>query len=383
MNPIGIAGLERLTHAAIPPCVSIYLPPSPIAEQARSDGLRLRAALDAADGELRTLGIPQRVREEVLAPGRARATRPDPGPRPGNGNVLFLWRGGSRSLELPTPFGELVVVGDRLHVRPLLERAVAPDRFVLLSIRERGVRLYAGDRDGLAPMPADDVPQELRDVVGYDHRPASLQLHSQGPRAGAVARTAVFHGQGAGVDDHADERTRYLRAVDRALVQALRGMRCPVVLAAAEPVATAFRRLSRIPGLLETGVPQAAAPGHEAALHARAWPLVRDQLGGATRRLVDRVRQGLGTGLVIQQSDAVLDAAEEGRIAYLLCAADRALWADPDAPGQPHAARQPGDLDVIDVASTETLQHGGEVRFVESSAMPTDGSPLAAVLRKP
>ncbi|MGA1526103.1 MAG: hypothetical protein ACO4CZ_19230, partial [Planctomycetota bacterium] len=76
-------------------------------------------------------------------------------------------------------------------------------------------------------------------------------------------------------------------------------------------------------------------------------------------------------------------AGEEGRIAYLLCAADRALWADPDAPGQPHAARQPGDLDVIDVASTETLQHGGEVRFVESSAMPTDGSPLAAVLRKP
>lgn len=383
MNPIGIAGLERLTRAATPPCVSIYIPATPIAEQARAERLLLRGALDEADDELGRLGTDRRTREELLAPGRTLAARRDREPLPGTGLVLFLWKGGSRSLETGTPRERLVVVGQRLHVRPLLERAVAPDRFVLVSIRERGVRLFSGDRDGLVPMASDDVPQELREVVGFDHRPTSLQMHSQGPRAGAGARSAVFHGQGAGVDDHADERTRYLRAVDRALVPALRGMRCPVVLAAAEPVATTFRRLSGIPGLLATGIPQAAAPGAESALHARAWPLVRDQLGRATRGLVDRVRQGLGTGRVIQQPDAVFRAAVEGRVADLLCATAACLWADPENPTQLHTAREAGDLDLIDMSAVETLRHGGEVRFVDKDDMPTDGSPVAAVLRRP
>jgi hypothetical protein len=383
MNPIGIAGLERLTRAAIPPCVSIFVPPSPVAEQTRAERLMLRSALEAADTELTTLGVQKRGREELLAPGRALVARPDREPLPGHGIALFLWRGGSRSIETQTPSEPLVVVGDRLHVRPLLERAVAEDRFILASIREHGVRLFSGDRDGIAPMPADDVPQELREVVGYDHRPANLQMHSQGPRSGAVTRTAVFHGQGAGVDDRADERAQYLRAVDRALVLALRGTNCPVVLAAAEPVATAFRRVSKIPGLLDTGIPQAAAPGQEAALHARAWPLVRDKLGGTARRALDQVRQGLGTGRVIQQPDAVVLAAGEGRISHLLCASGRNLWAAPRTPGKPHSVRGAGDLDMVDVASVETLRHGGEVYFVQGESLPTDDSPFAAVLRKP
>ncbi|MDA0933091.1 MAG: hypothetical protein O3C51_06505 [Planctomycetota bacterium] len=383
MNPIGIAGLERLTRAATPPCVSIYVPGTPIAEQARAERLLLRAALDDADEELQKLGIDKKTREEVLAPGRALAARHDREPLPGRGIVLFLWRGGSRSLETWTPPERLVVVGRRLHVRPLLERAVAPDRFVLVSIREGGVRLFGGDRDGLVPLPSDDVPQELREVVGFDHRATSLQMHSQGPGAGAGARSAVFHGQGAGVDDRADERTRYLRAVDRALAPAIRSMRCPVVLAAAEPVAATFRRLSGIPGLLATGIPQAAAPGAESALHARAWPLVRDQLGGATRALVGRVRQGLGTGRVIQQPDAVFQASIEGRVADLLCDSSGHLWADPGSPAHVHATREAGDLDLIDIAAVETLRHGGDVRFVEKGGMPTDDSPIAAVLRRP
>lgn len=383
MNPIGIAGLERLTRAATPPCVSIYVPPAPIAEQARADRLQLRAALDEAEAELDSIGIDKRAREDLLAPGRALAARQDREPLPGSGIVLFLWKGGSRSLETRTPPQKLVVVGPRLHVRPLLERAVAPDRFALLSIRERGVRLFSGDRDRLVPMPADDVPRELRDVVGYDHRATSLQMHTQGPRQGGGARTAVFHGQGAGVDDHAGERTRYLRAVDRALVPAVRSMRCPVVLAAAEPVASAFRNLSEIPGLLPAGIPQAAAPGAESALHARAWPLVRDQLGTASDKLADRVREGLGTGRVIQQPDAVVTAAREGRVADLLCAADRSLWADPTHPTVVRSTRAAGDLDLIDIAAVETLRHGGEVRFVDAARVPTDGSPIAAVLRRP
>lgn len=384
MNPIGIAGLERLTRAATPPCVSIYLPASPTAEQARSDRLQLRAALDEAELELSKLGATKRERENLLAPGRALAARRDREPLPGHGIVLFLWKGGSRSLEAHLPLNRQVVVGARLHVRPLLEQAVAPDRFVLVSIHEHGVRMYAGDRDSLLPMPSDDIPQELREVVGYDHRPASLQMHSQGPRSGAMTRTAVFHGQGAGVDDRAEERTRYLRAVDRALVHTLRSVRCPVVLAAAKPVATSFRNVSRIPYLLATGIPQAATPGDEASLHARAWPLVREQLGGATQRLVELVQQGLGTGRVIQQPDAIVTAAVEGRVSHLLCARDRSLWSDHAAKTQPDETdRRPGDLDLLDIASVETLRHGGEVRFVTAAEMPTDGNPMAAVLRKP
>ena len=96
-----------------------------------------------------------------------------------------------------------------------------------------------------------------------------------------------------------------------------------------------------------------------------------------------RYRQLAGTGRTALDPREILPAAYHGRVELLFVAVGRQQWGDYD-PGtrqvQVYSEAQPGSFDILDLAATQTLLHGGAVYAVEPAEVPEEAD-LAAVFR--
>src|SRR5690606_37334669 len=296
--------------------------------------------------------------------------------RQSDGLAILLAPGRHLMYRLPIAFREQVIVADRPHVKARCSMLDGDGRFLVLTLSQSAVRLFEGGREGLRPIDIESIPHRLRDVVGYDFEQKTLQFRSGKSGTTGFRRGTLFHGHGEGDDDRQEEVVKFLRAVDDGLNELLPGNHAPVVVAAVEKTASAFRRLTRLPNVLDdgpTGNFDHLAP-HE--LHARVWPFVEGRFRAEREAAADLVREGLGTGRVVQRIEEVVRAAVDGRVDVMFAATDVERWGrfDPKtrAVTVRNGQREPGDVDLVDLAVGHVLVTSGKVFAVPAAEIPGD-----------
>lgn len=383
MSVLSVDGLKAIVRGSKSPCVSIYMPTHRMGKQTAQDPIRLENLIKEAARQLEALGYDSRAENRVLGPARALVQDTGFWPFQSDGLAILSWDGGHAVHRVPLSFSELCVTGDRPHLKPLLPMIGGDGRFFVLALSQNAVRLFEGSRDGLRGMDLHDIPKNLSEVVGYDVEQRALQFRTPGPASstGGGMRGALFHGHGAGADDQKEEIGKFLRAVDDGVRGLLNGQPGPVVLAAAEPVASMFRQVTKLQDILPDG-PAGNFDGHDGReLFDRTWNHVAPRFDRERARVADLVREGLGTGKAIQRIEEVVSAAREGRVDAMLAATDAFRWGVAGESVAVHKDRQPGDVDLVDVAAAECLLHGGTVHAVRADEVPGDRAVVAAVLR--
>jgi hypothetical protein len=186
-----------------------------------------------------------------------------------------------------------------------------------------------------------------------------------------------------GSQDEQDNVLRYFWLVDRGLQGAVKHNSIPMVLAAVERLYPIYKEANTYPHLLGEGItgnPEGVSPDD---LHRQAWALVEPHFRREQEKAAARYRQLAGTGRTANDLSEIVPAAYHGRVECLFVAVGRQQWGDYD-PGTSqvsiHPEPQSGDFDVLDLAATQTLLHGGAVYAVEAAAVP-DAALLAAILR--
>lgn len=118
-------------------------------------------------------------------------------------------------------------------------------------------------------------------------------------------------------------------------------------------------------------------------LREKAWAIVEPVILQAQQQTAASYRDFANTERTSNNSSEIVPAAYYGRVASLFVANDQEQWGSFDPASdtlQIHEPAQPGDEDLLDLAATQTLLHGGSVYAVDQSDMP-DEAPLAAVFR--
>ena len=247
------------------------------------------------------------------------------------------------------------------------------------------VRLYEGSRFGLSAIDdLEGVPKSLADALKYDEQEKQLQFHTgTGVSAGKTGRAAMFHGQGVGTDDSKDRILRYFRQIDQGLRDFLREEQAPLVLAGVDYLLPIYKEVNTYQHLLNgkiTGNPEGVNIDE---LHRQAWSLVQPHFQQEQQKAAARYRQLAGTGKTANDPREIIPAAYHGRVDLLFVSVGRQQWGDYN-PGTSqvhlHPEAQPGSFDILDLAATQTLLHGGAVYAVEPGEVP-DESNLAAVFR--
>jgi DNA-binding response OmpR family regulator len=376
-----VEDLRDLISAGEAPSVSIYMPTSSAGPETQQNPIRLKNLITEAENRLIDLGVRTRevqgllggLHQQVTTGGVFRESR-DPG------LAIFVCPGFARFHRLPLHFDELVVTGDRFHVKPLLPLLTGDGHYFVLAISQNEIRLLRGTRDTVTEVELEDVPRGLAETLKFDVAERQLQHRMAGaPHTGR--QPAVFHGHGGLKDVSRSNLTRYFHQVDDGLQKILRGERAPLVLAGVDYVRSAYAEISDYPGLAEDGINGSPDEVDPTELHAAAWEIVRPHFARIREEASARYKELVQTGKASDGIEAIVPAAFHGGVDTLFVAVGRQVWGvfDPERNTVAvHPEKQPGDDDLVDFAAVHTLLNGGEVFAGE--AVPS-GTPACAVFR--
>jgi hypothetical protein len=361
--------LKALAAHRDDPCVSIYLPTTPLTQETDRDRIELKTLAKQALRQLTEAGA-DKSRVTAVAEHLDDLVDDDE-----------FWRFQAHSLavlatpdhvhtfRVPNALSSTVVVADRFHLKPLLRAATFPNDGYVLALAEGAVRLVEVSADlpaaavRVAGMPKD-APSALGKASLNDRSPSRRIQGSEGKKV---------------------RLTQYARKVDAALRGVLAGREVPLILAAAEPLASIYRSVNTYPHLVAptlSGSPEELA---DAELAARARAVLDDvyraEIAAWVALFAARENQGRATTDVAHAARA----ATIGAVDSLLVDIDAVVPGTvDDADGSVTFAAEPGagSYGIVDEIARRTLLGGGRVLAVRQADIP-GGKQLAAILRYP
>lgn len=348
-------------------CVSLYLRTTPLSQEAEASRTELANQFRTARDQLESNGFDKRRLSDLAAHIDDLHDDDDFWRLQANSLAVLATPENVRTYRLANTLTPRVMVSDRYHLNPLMRALTFPNAAFVLHLSENTARLIEVFPD-LAP--AELKPPGMpRDAASAVHKSTLNDRAPSGRIQGAEGQNVRLR--------------QYARQVEAALRPVLGGRDTPLILSAADRMASIYRSINHYPNLLDDHLSTTTdrTTNEEMATAARS---VLDRLNS---RLVsdvrDRYEARASQGLATDELSDVARAATFGAIDTILVDMDGDIPGTMDEQsGALALARQAGadTYDVVDEISARTIAHGGQVFSVRAADMPSK-SPVAALLR--
>lgn len=369
-------------ESVMPPCISIYLPTHRRHPENQQDAIRFRNLVKEAQASLQQQYSPADI-ESVLAPFRALLEDESFWHNTRDGLAVLGAREFFRVYKLQRPVDVLVVVSDSFHTKPLTKLMQSSERYQILGLSRKSVRLFEGDRDSLDEVElAAGVARSLEDALGTELTPAQSNVGTYGSFGSGSA--GVHHGQGGRSDEVDKDDERFFRVVDRdILAHHSRQAGLPLILATLPEHRDGFHRISHNPQLLAHGIDVSPEAVTLDELRARAWQVVEPFYTERLKAQLEQFGTARANGLGGETLQTVAEAVVTGRVATLLIDGDRVVpgRVNPET-GEVILAdlARPDVDDVLDDLASLARRRGGKVFVVPGDQLPVE-SGVAAIYR--
>ncbi|MFG1402836.1 baeRF11 domain-containing protein [Xanthobacter sediminis] len=361
------AQIEKLAAYRGSPAVSIYLRTTPNTQETKADRIELKNLLKTALGELEAVDTAKRSLWPIQEGIEALVEDDAFWVTQANSLAIFATPDRVRTFRLPNKLANAVEVSDRFHIAPLIRSVTFAHEAYVLAIGVGRARLIEVSAD-LPPhhVPVHGMPHNFSDALG---RRSHLERDS-GMRSGeGTSESALL--------------TRYARIVDQSLRAVLTGDERPLVIAAAEPMASVYKSVSSYPHVAEGVISGSADDTPDHALAEAARKVLDEVYAGQIHDFgalyAAREVQGRATTDVAQAARAATFGAVDtlmvdmdSTLTGLVGEEDGAVTFD----SKPDAV----NYGIADEIVRRTLQAGGRVLSVRRADLPGNGD-LAAILR--
>ncbi|MBV9686394.1 MAG: hypothetical protein JO096_04185, partial [Alphaproteobacteria bacterium] len=308
--PSDIAALATFRGAG---CVSIYLRTTPVTPQAQGDPIELKNLARRAAEQLQAAGTDKRSCAAIAEQLDDLVDDHEFWRFQAHSLSIFVTPQNLRTFRLPNALQPLVIVSDRFHVKPLLRSVSFPQSCYVLALAQKSVRVIEVSPDlPSTAIRVDGIPEDAgRAVQGAGE--ASDWPKSPRPRLRASAGTRGAGGHWPSGRIQAAEGQKMLlrqfaRQVDKALRPVVTGGSVPLVLAAADPLASTYRSVNSYPHLAAATIEGNPEAMTEAQLGDRARAVLdgiyRDELTAWRTLFEARANQGRATTDIAQAARA-------------------------------------------------------------------------------
>jgi hypothetical protein len=383
VNTLDIDHAAGLWDKCDPPCLSLYQPTHRNHPDNQQDPIRFGNLVKTLEDSLRQ-HYPNDEVQPLLAPFRALADDRGFWNQTLDGLAVLGAKGSFRVYKLQRTVAEQAVVANSFHIKPLLRILQSADRYQVLALNRREIKLFEGNRDALDEIElAEGVPRTLTGALGDE---LTEPRHTVAAYGGVGSgRPAMHHGHGGKEAEVDSDAERFFRAVDRAVLKHhSKPSGLPLILAALPEHHDMFHSVSHNPLLVRESIdihPDALSSIDE--LRRRAWHVIEPRYLARLAALVEKFGDARSKGLGDDDVAQVARAAAGGRVATLIIEAGREI------PGRIDAVtgdvtfgglRHPEHDDVLDDLGELALKMGGNVVIAPAERMPTDTG-VAAIYR--
>lgn len=373
--------LKTLMSKQNGPCVSMFMPAYRAGAEIQQNQIRFRNLLREAEEKLIATGCRATEAKALLEAAQGLSGNIPFWRQQNGGLAIFISSGVFRNYSLPMNFDELIVVADRFHVNPLLPALSGDGRYYILTLSQKGSRLYEGTKQNIREIQLETIPKNLAEALQYDELEKQIRFHRGTSRGGE--RGSMMSGGGAELDDAKENISKYFRQIDRGLHDLLKDERVPLVLAGVDYLFPIYREVNTYPYLMEDGIPGNPKGINADQLHKLALEIARPYFQKAENDAIAQYRQSSGTGLTSSDIKEITRAACDGRVGLLFIATGNRQWGTfhPESKDmQLHQKMEPGSEDLLDFSAIQTLLNSGTVYSLPQDKMPDD-KPIAAVFR--
>lgn len=383
---------EQLYQLASPAnglCISLYLPTHIVGRAIQQDRVRFKKLLSKAGAELRHLGMSPVETEAILQPAHNLIPQSLFWQHQRHSLAVLLAPASLQTHRLPYRCKQLIVVSNSFHIKPLIPLVHADDRFHVLAVSQKDVRLFSGTRYAIEEIIIEGKPTGLQEALQLDFPEKHLQYHTRTRNApGHMSRPARFHGQGMGTSKRKTHMLHYFRKIDKCLKKELHPeKKVPLLLASVNYLAPIYREANSYQYLVDETLSGNPDRLSSSSLHREAWKIIKPQLHVERHEFLAKYREMIARKdkNATVNIEEIVRSAWQGQVRILFVAINKYLWGSYD----PHTSvltrhnrRLPGDSDLLNDVAVRTLQFGGNVYAVAQEDMPAD-VPSAAILRFP
>lgn len=373
--------LTQLLEERAGPCLSLYQPTHRHFPLNQQDPIRYKNLLKTLEQSL-LKQVPGREAAPLLEPLQQLSANLDFWNHTWDGLAVLSAPGFFQTFRLQRPVPEAAIVAPSFHVKPLLRIQQSADRFQVLCVNRREVRLFEGNRDALDEAElAAGVPRTIQEALGEELTEPHQTVASYG---GTALGSSMRHSHGSKQEDAGIDEERFFRAVDRAVWERhSRPSGLPLILAALTQYHAAFRAVAHNPQLAAAGIEADPWALSAEQLRQRAWEVVLPQYRARLQAWADTFGEAQAKGQGSSDLSAVAQAAAQGRVRVLLAEAERHIHGILDPVSGEIRQADSGDPkadDLLDDLSELVLRRGGEVVVVPAADMPSPTG-VAAIYR--
>jgi len=360
------------------PSVSIFMPTHPPSLRGTHENVvRLKGLLRRAEAELVVRSQHDPSDHAVLQPIEQLASA-ETLLCTGKSLAFFAGIDFFRAYWLPFELPERVSVGERFLVRPLLPMIAGGDRFYVLALSQKHIRLLHCTLYGSKEVQLHRVPANLFEAFENENFDRQKQFHTAS-RFDAGNRP-ISHGSGPEIKDRI---VRFFRKVEKGVTDAIHDQKAPLILAGVSYLLPLYREVNTSPTVLDDAI--TGNPDNLSAqqLHAVGWEIVQQRREREKKRARDQYKELAGAPQASSNLRAIVAAAHNGQVLSLFLAEGTEQWGFWNAGegiAHVHYNAEPGDEDLLNFAAIHTLRHGGNVYSVAPAELP-DGANLAALFR--
>ena len=382
-----LAEFKALAQVKGETCVSLYLPTSPLGDNAKLNRTAFKDIAKEALSQLKEAGADKKKIavfegqfEHLAGPEHdvqdedkiRKLQRANPNPiesfwhYQGNGLAVLATVGKMRMFRLPDRPKPLAEVADRFHLTPLIRAMTSPHDVFVLALAEESVRLV----HAFVNFPPErlQVPNLPSNAEEATRRPS---FHVRAPRR----RLQNLEGEKLLLH-------QYVRKVEHAISSVLAGRNAPLVLAAEEPLASMFRSVNTHPRLADEMIEGNPGLTTDAELEDAAIPIL-DRLYSRELKAVIALYDELKPRRATTDVSYAAHAATAGAVEQLLVDLDAVipgLVSEIDGSVTYSASDDAETYSVVDEVARRALYTGARVMGARREELP-DRAPLTAILR--
>ncbi|MCC5929514.1 MAG: hypothetical protein JJU28_09735 [Cyclobacteriaceae bacterium] len=288
------------------------------------------------------------------------------------------------SIHLLVPVGELAIVANTFHTRPLRRYLQSADRYMVLGLSQHEFHLYEGNRHALCEVELpNEIPTTIEAALGDELTEKRSTVASYGGVSGESSN--MHHGHGGKKDEVDIDAERFFRHVAKVIQKnnsVTGGL--PIILAALPEHHDRFQQVNENPNVLPTGIKFNPKSVSIKKLAELAWEVMQPVHLLKLTEMVEKYNEAKANDLGSDSIDEVIGAAEEGRVSTLLIEEGRIiaerLRNQLTGTFKPIDLTQPKLDDLLDDIGELVNNRGGTVLIIPQTNMPSKTG-LAAIYR--